>query len=286
MKRAKFERFMDRARELPTLPVVAQKALEVIHRDRSSAAELCRFMEHDPVLAARALRLANTAYYRMPGTQEVEDLHRAVIVLGFMNIRNIVLTACLQSLYKPEFRTNHFSARDLWVHSIAVAVISRILADELAPELGEQAFLAGLVHDVGMIVEWNLFPDRFPHALNRFHGTGIDILTAEKEALGFDHAVAGASIMRRWGIPKSIRDAAARHHRPRPASGSNGALCNIVQAAERIACERGDGFFDNTDREVPVENVLKQLGLRGDAYRDIIDRTTAELHQAKDLLTP
>jgi putative nucleotidyltransferase with HDIG domain len=284
MKRAKFDKLMSKAGELPTLPVVAQKVLEVIRDEGSNARVLTEYIELDPIISAKLLRLANSAYYRSPNADEVADVHRAIVVLGFMNIRNIVLTTCLRSLYSPEFRSNHFTARDLWIHSVMVAVTARTLAKYVFPTLADEAFMAGLVHDIGMIVEWTLFPDRFPQVLARFQGTGLDFQTAEQQTLGFDHCESGAAILRKWRLPKNIRDAAARHHNLKRRANCDNVLPELIHVAERICCSRGDGFFDFLKDDHDIKDVLDHIGLAEEAYATIVEDTDGELEKARDLL--
>ncbi|MCP4248308.1 MAG: HDOD domain-containing protein, partial [bacterium] len=101
MKRSKIETLIDEAPEIPTLPVVATRVLGVV-RDRSSTAgELRHLIELDPVLSAKTMRLANSAYFGLP--DEVTDLHRAIVLLGFNAVRNLAFAACLKSLYTHEY---------------------------------------------------------------------------------------------------------------------------------------------------------------------------------------
>lgn len=291
MNHAKFEKLMSRAGELPTLPAVAHKVVEVIQDPRSSARGLRNIIELDPVISAKLLKLANSAYYRMAGNPEVADVHRAIVVLGFTSIRNIVLATCLRSLYSREFRAAHFSARDLWIHSVNVAVLSRAIAKRTIPAQAEELFMAGLVHDVGMIVEWNLFPDLFPQVLARYQGTGAEFTAAEEETLGFDHCAAGAHVLRQWQLPKPLRDVAAHHHKNerrhhaerRPTDED--ALPDIVQLAERMCSARGDGFFDFIHEEsTDLRATLEDIGLHEDDFHAIVDATDEELDRARDLL--
>ena len=285
MKRTKFESLMDQAGELPTLPVVAQKVLNVIHEPRTGAGLLQELLELDPVLSAHILRLANSAYYRAAGAKEVADIRRAIVVLGFVTIRNVTLATCLRSLYRGEFRTSHFSARDLWVHSVGVAVVTRMLAGRVPAALPEEAFLAGLVHDVGMIVEWNLLPDRFPQVLQRYHGTGLDFRRAERETLGFDHCEAGAAMLRRWDMPAALRKVVAHHHDLRKVSRDDIILPSLVHLAEKICSDRGNGFFDHAHDVAETLALLEALGLVGDSYQVLMREAEEELSRAKELLS-
>lgn len=165
-----------------------------------------------------------------------------------------------------------------------VAVTSRLIAENTYPDLAEEAFTAGLVHDVGMIVEWNLFPELFPRVLARYQGTGRDFLEAEREVLGFDHPLAGAALLRRWGVPRAIRDAASFHHRTPPPAREGHNLPVIVQAAELLCASRGDGFFDLLGDEAAARQTLAAAGLPDEHYPVLRESAEAELEQARALL--
>ena len=284
MKRSKFEKIITRISDLPTLPTVAQRALSLIHNNRSRASDLQEIIELDPVLSARVLQLANSAYYRTPGADRVADVHRAVVVLGFMNIRNIVLTTCVRSMYGKEYRTKLFSASDLWVHSVAVAVVARMIAERIDRSLVDEAFMAGIVHDVGIIVEWSTFPDLFPTVLQRFQGTGRSFIAAERDTLGFDHCAAGAAILRKWQLPQCLREVARHHHREKWNGHDQNRLVGIIQAAEQICCERGNGFFDFVNEQGASAEALEAIGLTDDIYREATERMNEEMEKAKDIL--
>ncbi len=283
MKRAKLEKLLDSAGDLPTLPAVAQNVLEAINNEKTNAQLLSGVIEVDPVIAARVVQLANSSYYRMPGTDEVADIHRAIVVLGFINIRNIVVATCMRSMYSPEFKAHHFTASDLWEHSVMAAVISRAIAEKVVPDQADEAFMAGMIHDIGMIVEWNLFPKLFPQVLNRYQGTGLDFRKAEHDTLGFDHCDAGVIVLRKWQIPKAIRDVAAQHHEIKARKEKN-ILPKIVHVAEKICCARGDGFFDFIKDDKDIQETLEELNLNQQSYEEIMTRLDEELEKARDLL--
>lgn len=290
MKRSKFEKLIDEAPELPTLPVVATRVLGVVRERSSTIGELQHLLELDPVLSTKVMRLANCAYFGLP--DEVTDLHRAIVLLGFNAVRNLALTACLKSLYAHEYRCGTFTAGSLWLHSVSVAVITRMLAERTWPDLAEEAFLAGIVHDVGIIMEWNLLPERFGMVIRSTEGTGRTFLEAERQALGFDHCACGAVMLRRWRLPKHLIRVARHHHRTRRAYQNltgdaplGDRLAALVHLAECVCAERGNGFLDQPRDDELTETLLGHLDCGWSDYREIIEATDAELDRARDLLS-
>ena len=210
MKRSKFEKLIESAPEIPTLPAVAAQVMQVVRDANSAAKDLEAIIALDPVLSSSIMRLANSAYYGLP--KEVTELRLAVVMLGFHAVRNLAVTASLKSLYKKQYRCGTFSAESLWMHGVSVAVIARMLVQETRPSLREEAFLAGILHDVGIILEWNLLPDRFDQVVRGFEGTGTSFAEAERRALGFDHTESGAAILRRWKMPRHFIQVVRHHH--------------------------------------------------------------------------
>jgi len=291
MKRAKFEKLIDSTPDIPTLPAVATRVLEVVRHPESGAADLRDIVQHDPVLSSKVLRMANSAYFGLP--DELTDLQRAIALLGFNSVRNLAFTACLQSLYRPEFRCGAFTASSLWMHSVSVAVIARLLAARLWPGHDDEAFLAGLVHDVGIIIEWNLLPDPFERVIRTYEGTGKIFTEVEKQTLGFHHCACGAAIIRRWKLPRHLVHVAKHHHgerrtgsMPDPANGSPAdRLTAAVHLAECICAERGNGFFDEPRDDDKTAALLTSAGCQYGDYREIVDATDAELQRARTILS-
>ncbi len=291
MKRSKFESLIDQAPEIPTLPAVATQILNVVRDPGSGARDVRRIVELDPVLSARVMQWANSAYFGLPN--EVTDLRQAIALLGFNSIRNLAFAACIKSLYGSEYRCGTFTAGGLWLHSVSVAVIARMLADRAWPELREETFLAGIIHDVGIIVEWNLLPERFAQVIRSSEGTGQPFLEAEKRALGFNHCSCGAAMLRRWRLPKHLIRVARYHHGHKKGPRHPDAvgvhlgdrLAALIHLAECVCGERGNGFFDEPRNDELTGTLLTVVGCDWGDYRQIVDATDAELDRARDILS-
>lgn len=291
MKRSKFEKLIDQTPDLPTLPVVATRILNVVRDPNSGAQDLRSIVELDPVLSAEVMRVTNSAYFGL--AHEVTDLRQAIVLLGFNSIRNLAFTACLKSLYSNEYRCGTFTAGGLWLHSVSAAVVARMLADRAWPELAEEAFLAGIIHDVGIIVEWNLLPDRFDLVVRYSEGTGRSFREAEKRALGFDHCSCGGAILRRWRLPKHLIRVARYHHghkrdhKKTPMSGMDlgDRLAALTHLAECVCAERGNGFFDEPRNDDLTGKLLTAVGCDWQDYREIVEAADAELDRAREILS-
>ncbi len=256
----------------------------------STVHDLRRLVELDPVLSSRVLQMANSAYFGLP--RQVTDLHRAIVMLGFSTVRNLALTACLKSLYRDEFRCGTFTAGSLWLHSVATGVIARTLAQHLHPDLADEAFLCGIVHDIGIIVEWTLLPERFPAIVRAFDGMSRPFRDAEKEALGFEHCTAGGTVLRRWGLPRELVHVARHHHDGNDQSGpgrraktKQDRLAGLVHLAECVCAERSNGFFDEPRNDEVTSRLLADAGRGPEEYGRLVETAEKELERARELLT-
>ncbi|MFQ5492222.1 MAG: HDOD domain-containing protein, partial [Phycisphaerae bacterium] len=233
---------------------------------------------------------ANSAYFGVPSS--VTDLNKAIVLLGFSAVRNLTLAACLKSMYRPVFRFGTFTAESLWLHGVSVAVIGQMLSRRTWPDLAHDVFLAGILHDVGIIVEWNLLPQRFEQVVRGFEGMGLSFVEAEKRALGFDHQACGSAILRQWKLPKDLAYMARHHHDPKilPADlfaekvGSPQRVLALIQLAECVCAERGNGFMDQLRDDEVTGELLAKVGCGWSDYRGVVETLDAELKRARSVL--
>src|SRR5580658_6828433 len=133
---------------LATLPEVTTQIIKVVEDPKSSAGKLHKIIAHDPSLAARILKVVNSAFYGIPG--QVGNVDRAIVLLGLNAVKNIAVAASLGQMFRGAKLGEGFSAKDLWTHCVAVGVASRQLARNLKLLDADAAFLSGLIHDVGI----------------------------------------------------------------------------------------------------------------------------------------
>ena len=217
------------AGELPTLPDVAMQVLKLAGDDDANTRELERVLQRDQGLAARVLRLSNSAHFGMRRT--VSTLSHAVVLLGLRRLRSIVLVACTESLCRS--RRSSFKDRILWQHSVATGVAARVLAERVAPSSAEEAFVGGLLHDIGkMVLDGSRSVD-YGSVVQRVYNQRERFIDVEQELFGFDHGDVGGLVAEKWGLTDSLREAIALHHDP---SGAvvNPTLSSIVSLANGL----------------------------------------------------
>jgi len=195
------------SKQIPTIPVVLVRILEVVDGERTCVRDLVEVVEKDKALTGRILRLSNSAFFGF--ARKVSTLSRAVMLLGFSTVKNLALGVKVW-----EALTGGRTGADmegLWIHSSLVAVASRLLSRRLKLPDPEEAFTAGLLHDIGKVVLAIRFPEQYQALLATAGGQAGS--EAEREALGIDHAQVGGWLAESWTLPPVIVAAASEHPR-------------------------------------------------------------------------
>lgn len=259
--------------ELPTLPAVALQVLEITGSDEGSARDVVRILESDPSLTARILKLVNSASTGTRG--DVASVDRAVVLMGFEAVRSAALAV---SLFQTFEASSHSSAKDtttgfsreaFWRHSIAVATCAELIAKQLPPGGGSradpsQAFVCGLLHDVGKVAMDACLPKSFAKVVEASELLRGNIADIERQIIGLDHMVIGKRLSEHWRLPITIRDCIWLHGQlpsALPATVREPRLVNLVTLADDIVRENHLGFSGNFTSGAPRAQLLSALGL-------------------------
>lgn len=231
------QRFVEGILYVPTLPTVLTQVLGLLEEENSSATDLERIIEHDQALSSKVLSVANSAYYSF--RQQIDTVRRAVVALGFEEIKSICLGAGLLGfLQKNAFRDEDFASQ-LWLHSLAVAEGTRIIAVRSQSDEVDRAFTAGLLHDLGKVVLAAFFPDDMEALLSLLNDEGMTYHEAEY-ALGMEHWDIGRALAKHWELPPVLANVLGNHHTPDPAK-DDFELTAAVHLANGLAHELGIG---------------------------------------------
>ncbi len=216
--------------DLPSLPHTLRKVLDDLDSVSSSAKRLEGLIKDDPVLSANILRIANSPYYGVSG--EISSLARAVVVMGFDEVKNLVIGLSLTGTFSGDLGIDLFSAKQLWLHSIGVARAAQAMA-EFIPELdNDELFTAGLMHDLGKFLQCLYFGDYFEKIIEAHRQRGISILEAEQE-YGLSHSEAGAFLAQKWGMSDMLVNVVRYHHHPASA-GPYAQAASVVFLSDQI----------------------------------------------------
>ena len=259
--------------DLPAMPQIVLKAQEIIVNPNSNFKEFERTIETDQALVAKVLRLANSAYYGQSG--KVSSIKRASVVLGYNSIGELVTIAGTSGLLDRPLKGYGLKPGDLWRHSISVAFGSKIIANRKVPELENDAFIGGLLHDVGKII-LNQYVLEKKTTSNGSNGDGHKkLLKAEKSIFGFDHANIAATVCAKWNFPKPIYKAIEYHHAPHK-FGLNKLACMIYVVDEL------SHLNDEEIESVPCdfgETATNQLNIEEDELGIILSEMKSSINQ-------
>lgn len=249
---------------IATLPEITLKIIELVEDPSSTAQDLHSIISNDPALCSRILKVVNSAFYGLP--RQIGSINRAIVLLGLNAVKNIAIAASLTKLFRGGDLCSNFSARDLWVHSIATGACSKLMCDELRLGLPDEAFLAGLMHDIGIMVEMQAMRKNFVELFEKlcFDAEGTptnDMLTTEREVFGADHQAFGAGLCDAWKFPKSFAYVAGHHHDPMALPPEGRRLAAIVYLADRVTARLGYGFRADLINLEPDPAVLDVLGM-------------------------
>jgi HD-like signal output (HDOD) protein len=203
------EAVVRRVGEISTLPQVALEVIEVARDPATGAADLRAVVEGDPALGTRVLRMVNSAAYGV--SSSVTNLQQAISYLGFSQVRNLAMTACVSEVFKAEETIGTYQRIMLWRHLVAVGICARLVAVRCKIPSFEDAFLAGLLHDVGIIIEDQHAHVHFRQVIADL-SEDLTLSAVESKHLGFDHCTLGAQVAELWRFPATVRAAIRFHH--------------------------------------------------------------------------
>jgi len=256
--------------ELPALPHVTYKVLQLTSNPRTNLTELADTIAQDQVLTAKVLRMANSAYYGY--ARRIYGIMEALLILGFSTVRNLVLAASVYNVMDMEVKGYFLPKGDLWRHSMATALTARSLARKVGYELSDQAFIAGLLHDIGKIVLNTYMKELFDHVLEKVYRENIPFMEAEQQILGFDHTAVGSRVAEKWNLPEELVEAIANHHTPSRAR-HNPKLTSIVHVADAASMSMGIGLGGD-GMLYPFDGYATR---QVDLTEEVIEQTMAEI---------
>lgn len=263
------EELYSRVDQLPTLPAVLPKLMQLAEDPDSSAADITKAIAPDPSLTAKVLTVANSAYYGFSKT--VASLDRAVPLLGIQTIKSLALTMGVIRSLPAGNAPENFSREKLWVHSLTVATAM----DQLGRITGfgtNYLFTIGLLHDVGIIVLDQFFPEIFASVLDAVaEDPELSLTTAERKALGFDHGQVGAFLLGRWKFPKIITQPIEGHHQEKTPKETSRVDLALLRTADAIAQEISWAGYETAPAPPYLNDDLEYLDVDNEKRDQIID---------------
>ncbi|MBN2583410.1 MAG: HDOD domain-containing protein [Planctomycetes bacterium] len=278
-------RLLERVAELNTLPEVTQRILSITEDPDASARDLNEVLKHDMALSAKLLRVVNSAFYGLPG--RVSDLDRAIVLLGFQAVRNLAVAATMASLFSGEGKSvAGFSAKKLWTHCVATGVAARNLVNVAGfRSLREEAFLAGIIHDIGVLVEYQFASDKFAQVADAMTG-GKTLVQAEQGVLDMTHEQIGQALAEVWKFPRNMQFVTGYHHKPTKLADEHRLLPVVVAVAEQTSNGCGYTFLSSAaeSEDADVKSLCDLINVGAEDLDAIRENLPAMVEQASGWL--
>jgi HD-like signal output (HDOD) protein len=203
---------LENVENLPTLPAVVRQLQVLIDNPRSNMAQIAAVITRDQAIATRIIRLTNSAFYGLSG--RITSIQHAIVLLGLNTVKNLVTGVSVVKTFGKLPGAPLFDREKFWLHTFACALCARAIATDLKAEEPEDYFLAGLLHDMGILILDQFFQTEFIEILQRSTIDRIDYIDAEKAVLGLTHEEVGEFVAMKWKLPEVLMHSIRFHHKP------------------------------------------------------------------------
>jgi putative nucleotidyltransferase with HDIG domain len=267
--------------EISSIQSVVSGVINVINDPRSSAKDLKDIIEIDPPLTAKVLKVANSAYYYHP--RKISEIQYAIIWIGFDVLKEIALSQKVWEVFDQNESIGGYSRNLLWKHSVAVALLGKMICRREFGERGDNAYAAGLLHDIGIIVEHQFLEDDFRDILDKAELERKNLSRAEQEVLGYTHTDIGEVLTEHWSFPDELVVAIGNHHNPDKAPQDFSKFASTLYIADYLCQERGIGYGDAPIRDSALfRKCLRRLDVKGYALDLIVKDMEQEIAMMED----
>lgn len=245
------EKVVSNIKNILTFPGACIQLIDMLESDQCDAKELANIVALDPGLAGQLLRYANSPVFGY--SKRVDTIERAIIVIGIKSLSDVLIAmSMLQTFSRPS--GHELLSRILWRHSVMTACVAKVLASRCHVLHKERLFVAGLLHDLGLMAMVHNIPDdmdvHFAHQVK----DESSIVHMIDSYMNCSHSEVGALLMEHWLLPEALKDVSQYHHTPHIAKSHNLEIC-IIHLADKIA-----DFIDDREREDPNAPLSESLG--------------------------
>ncbi len=247
----KAEEIIRRFKQVRTLPHIINRLTRLINDENSTLQDFEEVIRSDPALVARLLTLVNSSYYGI--TRKVDSISRAVALLGMKNLHNIAMTDALQAMVGRDTGNRAFSFKQLWLHCTACGICCKMIAERIFSINGDDVYLTGILHDIGLIVEVQVDEENFIRAFEALTAEPPTIVELENRYLGTDHCRIGYLLAREWLLAEPLAEAIRDHHAV-PDTLTPVSPTGILQLSEYIVSQLGYSVKSNLT--IPLAPVL------------------------------
>ncbi|MDI6799689.1 MAG: HDOD domain-containing protein [Actinomycetota bacterium] len=275
------KRILADVEELPPFNQIASRALNMINDPTSSAADIGRVIILDQALAAKILKMANSSYYGF--ARKVTTIGEAIVILGYNTLKSVVFALAMKKFFNQPVEGYGLDKDGIWRHSVACALASRVVAGKVRYIDPEEAFVAGLLHDVGKLILSEYVKEDYDLILNILATSDVTFIEAEESVLGFNHQQIGKMVAEKWNLPDKIGEAIGFHHRPHEAKVEP-TLTSIVHLADFICLTLGIGIGVSGMLYSLESGALKTLGISDSMIDSLVSESMEAASEINTIL--
>ncbi|MBN1843866.1 MAG: HDOD domain-containing protein [Deltaproteobacteria bacterium] len=279
MDKEAFLKKLDNIPNLPTLPVIAFKVNKMLQDDDVSIRMLSETIEKDQAMVSKILKLVNSAFYGF--RSKINTISHAITILGLSTIRNAIVSIAVVDAFSGKEAFEGFDITDFWKHSVAVAVTGRHMAEKTRLSAPDEAFVAGILHDVGKVVLAQYFQEPFGQLLTCVRDDGLSFYEAEKKLLPADHAQIGGRLVKKWQLPASLVETITYHHAVMK-SAINVNPIMVVHASDYVVNNYKTDSQDGLELSGLFPEAAKIMAAELKALPDWFPAVATEIEQACD----
>ena len=278
-------RIISKLKDIKSFPQFVLETLRKLNDPTSNASDVAQSLSRDEGLVLRVLKLANSAAYGM--SRNISNISEAIALLGYKNVSNIVLAATVYSVMDKGLSGYALDRGELWRHSLTVAYASRYIAQVTKKVSPEEAYVGGLLHDIGKVVLNDYV--RFGYGIIvKMVEEEIPFTEAEFRVLGFDHAMVGEILVERWDLPKGYQCAVAYHHKPNELPEEFAEfqpLLDVVSVANSMCLMLGIDIGADSMQNYMFPEPLERLGITNfeALMSDLVDFASKATEEMADM---
>jgi HD-like signal output (HDOD) protein len=253
-KRQKTETILAAIKDLPSIPKVVFEVTRLLNDSKTATNRLSEVIGKDQGLTSKVLAIANSPLYGLK--RKVSSIEFAVLVLGFQEIKNIVAALSFADSIEV-VPTEFFDPQEFWLHSMLVGTAAKGISQNLGFEFGSEAFVAGLLHDLGILVINKFFNTEFIQIIEKASSENMTIFEAETEVLGLTHQEIGRFLAEKWDLPLILCESINYHHNPSD-SNENKYFVSIIHLVDYMTQCLGVAQF-YWDKDLRLDNSIIKL---------------------------
>ncbi len=268
-------------KDIPPLPAIVPRVMAVLNDPNSSVAELAKILGSDQAIASKLLRLSNSAFYGF--SKHIGTIHDAVVLLGFKTIKGLIYALSLYSSFNQRVGGYKMDKGELWRHSLCAAYTAQSISTKTKLGNSEQAFVAGLMHDIGKTILGEFLTNGSEDFAKAAEDEEFFFVKAEQRILGISHPEIGAKVCEKWNLPAELLEAVKFHHNPSEFDGDN-PLVPIVHLADAACLILGLGMGVDGLSYPFDDNALKKIGKDWKFFDDIVKEAHIKVADVDNIL--